>query len=189
MKATETFLQLYKEYETLLREKGRDPKSVEEEGEGQIQNRLRICRQFRNYLSHNHDPGFLFVSDEQIEFLQDQIWKLKMEDDILKKHIKSVATGTCSVDDKCIDALQKMRRLKSTKVVTIKSDGTYGIADVLDVGNEIIRSKVSRMSGIPLTKRYKFCKPDQPMTDLPNTIIICTDDGSAKGKLLGVYYQ
>ena len=57
------FLSLYREFETLLRDDGKDYKELEESADDLLQNRLRINRQLRNYLTHNHDAGFLEISD------------------------------------------------------------------------------------------------------------------------------
>ena len=106
MKKNERFLNLYREYESLMREKGLDCKDFEDRADPTLSKRLYMCRQFRNYLSHTNDPGFLEISDSQIDFLQDRIEKLKIEEDILKKHLKSPKVAICFEKDKCLDGLQ-----------------------------------------------------------------------------------
>jgi hypothetical protein len=97
------FLKLYKDYETLIRNKGLDCKNVEDVSDETTGSRLRMCRLFRNYLSHQNDPGFLEVSDSMLHFLEDQTLTLIMEKDILQKHLKRPVSGTCSLSDKCTE--------------------------------------------------------------------------------------
>ena len=66
----EKFLDAYREYETVLRAKGLDYKTVEDGADDITQNRMRINRQMRNYLTHQHDAGFLVISDKQIAYLK-----------------------------------------------------------------------------------------------------------------------
>lgn len=61
MHQTTDFLALYREYESLLREQGLEYKQAEDAAEGQVQDRMRICRQIRNYLVHQEDAGFLEI--------------------------------------------------------------------------------------------------------------------------------
>ena len=93
------FLSLYREFETLLRDDGKDYKELEESADDLLQNRLRINRQLRNYLTHNHDAGFLEISDKQIAFMEKLIFEQKSSMDILKKHIKSAKVAGCLCTD------------------------------------------------------------------------------------------
>ncbi len=187
MKTTDHFLSLYKEYETLLREKGLDTKSYEETN-ACASDRLRMCRTFRNYLSHQNDAGFLNVSDKQIRFMEDIIRTLKNEGDIVKKHVKSPAQSTCSINDRCADALEKMIKLKINKIVVVKKDG-YGTADIYSLTKAVLASKTTKISEIKLMNDYVFTEPSYLCDKLPaKGIFICVD--SLKGnKLLGVYYK
>lgn len=188
MKKTEEFLGLYREYESLMRDRGLDCKEFEDQADDLLSNRLRTCRQFRNYLSHTNDPGFLEISDAQIKFLQERVDSMKMEDDVLKKHLKTVAAGTCNEKEKCSDVLAKMSKLKCTVFVVITANG-YGLVNIYDVAKSVLASKATKISALKMTKKFKFAEPLTCMTEVPKTVIICTDDGTASGKLVGVCYE
>lgn len=189
MKNTDALLALYREYETLMRDKGLDCKEFEDKSDDVTGNRLRMCRLFRNYLSHQNDPGFLEVSDAQVKFLKDQVEMLKYEDDVVKKHIKTVAAGTCSEKDKCSDVVLKLSKLKSTEIVVITSTG-YGIASIYDVMTKALESKTTKMSSVKLKKNYVLVEASRKMCDVPTgRTVICTSDGTADGKLIGVLYN
>ena len=79
MTQQEKFLTVYKEYETLVRAAGKYPKDIEIEAEEIEANRLCSCRQFRNYLSHVSDPGFLVPTDKMLKFLQGRVEVLKSQ--------------------------------------------------------------------------------------------------------------
>ena len=68
VRANRRYLELYREYETALRAAGMDYKAVEEAADALVGDRMRMCRQMRNYLTHSSDAGFLDVSDQQISF-------------------------------------------------------------------------------------------------------------------------
>lgn len=189
MKASEAFLALYREYEALIRGKGIDPKDYETQVDEQIGARLTMCRVFRNYLSHRNDPGFLEISQVQIKFLQKVIHDLNQEEDILKKHIKTAAAGACSPKDKCGDVLQQFAKIRPQQIV-VADKTMYALVDVYEVALEAAKSKTSKIESCKLiTKGLFFASPTDKMVDLPaNNIIICTQDGTATGKFVGVYY-
>lgn len=58
------FLELYRAYETVLREQGLDYFSVNEQAEPPLlKSRMTMVRQMRNYLTHVNDVDFLSVTD------------------------------------------------------------------------------------------------------------------------------
>lgn len=190
MKVHETFLALYREYETLVRNKGIDPKDYEGQVDELTGARLNICRIFRNYLSHKNDPGFLEVSQAQIKFMQKTIHDLNQEEDILKKHVKTVAAGTCTPKDKCADVLQKFAKLHTENLLVISDPSAYSFVDIYSVALSVAESKSNKIDSCKQnSKGLFFATPEEKMENLPvNNIIICTQDGTATGKFIGVYY-
>ena len=79
--STEKLLSSYKDYESLVRDTGRDPKEVEDQAPELEGQRLRMCRLFRNYLSHVNDPGFLEPTAKMTGFLARRVTELKMAGD------------------------------------------------------------------------------------------------------------
>ena len=188
MKNNEQFLNLYREYETILRDKGVDSKTFEGQVDDYTSKRLTITRQLRNYLTHTTDPGFIEISDKQILFLQNTIEKIKFEDDVLKKHLKTPKSGMCDEKDKCLDAINKMVRLKQDVLVVTTSKG-YAVVDIYEVSKGLLKSKATKLSTVKKTKQFKCFNPLTQIDELPNTTIICTDTGEENGKLLGVFYN
>lgn len=193
MKQTDLFLTLYKEYESVLREQNLDYKVIEESAEDMVQNRMRICRQFRNYLSHNHDEGFLQISDVQIKFLQQLLDKQRMTADVLKKHVKTVRTASCSPAQKCTEVLPRMIKLKVDYFpVYEEGTGVLGMVSIWDVTAAMLISKTAKIGSIKKYTKVPLCaKPDEQMERLymyAVPLICCTDTGTADGKLLGVYF-
>ncbi len=189
MKNEKLFIELYKEYETLLRNKGVEPKDIEDSSESLISGRLRICRQLRNYLSHQADSNFVSISDAQVDFLRERINHLKLEGDVLKKNLKTVNSGFLDEKDKCFDALDKFRKLKVNFMAVNTADGIK-VATIFDVIEAATTSKTIKLKDIKLSKGLVYCEPLTPMTELPNTpVIICTSTGEKDGKILGVHYK
>lgn len=189
------FLKVYKQYESLLREQQIDIKTVEDSSDDKTSNRLRICRQLRNYLSHNDDNGFIDISDEQLKFITGLYNRELMKGDIVKKHVKSPSSTT--VDSKlCIDVINMMLKLKTDCLVIelpepyVKST-RYVIYDMHSVLQYfLLHGKTSKISDVKskVIKASCFASPDTKMCDMSDDLIICTDDGTKTGKLIGIKY-
>ena len=185
---SEKFLNLYREYETLVRNKGLDPRTIEDTSEDALlQGRLRLCRQFRNYLSHQNDAGFLEISSEMLKFMQTQVDQLKLEGDPLKKHIKTVNAGTVSDKDKVSVALEKMVKLKTNSII-VRTDSGYSLVSIYEVAKALLKSKTIRINTLKTTKKFSFAAPLDDASTLPSGIIICTKNGKDDGDLLGIRY-
>ncbi len=188
MTRVEEFLAAFRDYETLLRDNGQTTKDLEDESDDATGARLRICRIFRNYLSHQNDPGFLEISDSQLKFMKDRANELAMQGDILKKHLRTVASGVCNDKDKCSDVVAKMAKLKTENIVVSMTTG-YGIVNIFDMSMAALSSKTTRVGSIRYKRNYIILPPQTMMQDVPkDQIIICTSDGKESGKLLGVVY-
>lgn len=190
------FLSLYREYETLLRDDGKDYKELEESADDLLQNRLRINRQLRNYLTHNHDAGFLEISDKQIAFMEKLIFEQKSSMDILKKHMKSAKVAGCLCTDMLDDVLTKMMKLKVTRLPVYDENCVLGLVswiDVLKAYRAEKRPKTAKLSVVKKLDKKVICMtPDTLMSDIlmtvsPSDMVCCTDSGDKKGKFLGVF--
>lgn len=192
------FLSLYREFETLLRDDGKDYKELEESADDLLQNRLRINRQLRNYLTHNHDAGFLEISDKQIAFMEKLIFEQKSSMDILKKHIKSAKVAGCLCTDMLDDVLTKMMKLKVTRLPVYDESCVLGIVswiDVLKAYRTEKRPKTAKLSVVKKFDKKVICMtPDTLMSDIlmtvdPSDMVCCKDSGDKKGKFLGVFFN
>lgn len=190
----EKFLNLYREYETLLRDAGVDYKELEEKSDDLMQNRLRINRQLRNYLTHNHDAGFLEISDKQLVFMEKLIKEQKCSMDILKKHVKTAKVAACTYVDTLEDVLTKMIKLKVERLPVYDDVCVLGFVSWAEVIKSYMsekRPKTAKLSVVKkLDKKVVCMKPDVLMSDVFNVgenMVCCTDTGDKNGKLLGVY--
>lgn len=192
----EKFLDAYREYETVLRAKGLDYKTVEDGADDITQNRMRINRQMRNYLTHQHDTGFLAISDKQISYLKKSTTELKQSMDILKKHIKSAKVSGCTRHDLLENVLAKMMKLKVFALPLYGDDGVEGILTWLDVTQVHLAAKRPKTARIGDTKVSKITpvtmRPDTLMAsvfDSDANIVCCTDTGEPDGKFLGAWFS
>lgn len=182
----EKFLSLYKEYERLYRAAGKDVK--EDEDETREGSRLRMCRLTRNYLSHVDDAGFLSISDKMMKFLQSRVDRIKSEGDVVKKHLKKPDTCMLNEDTRCSDAIEMYKKLKHENMVIVCNDGTYGLISVY----EMLGNKDQNAGTLKRTKiKPQFCCPLDSYSSLDaDAVVLCTDDGTSSGKLLGqVWFQ
>lgn len=191
MTQNEKFLTLYKELEGILREQGVDYKELEDKSNDEVQNKLRICRQIRNFMSHNEDANFLSASEAQIKFLTKIINERKVLDDIAKKHLGSITKYTCKLGDKCSDVLAKMVKLKTYHLAVysdIRGKASIGVVTIHDAVSQLITSKTTKVCDIKrLSSDYIICVPETKMEFLPdNKVIYCFEDGTINSRLLGI---
>lgn len=189
MKNELVFLNLYKDYETIVRNHNLEPIDVENNSDEVTQGRLRLCRQFRNYLSHNNDVGFLEPTSKMIDFLDKQYQNYVLQDDIVKMHLKSANISICDSSDDCTVALEKMCRLKRNYLIIYYSDCfKYGIVSIYDVIVAVSKSKSSSLSHVKCMNKMalNIVTPTTLLSDIDTSILtICTSDGTAMGKCLG----
>lgn len=105
----EEFLVAYKAFETICRqEKQKDIKDYEEElGETNPKmQKIRYCRQTRNYCSHNDYEDFIQIHKGMIKFLKEEIKELK------KKPIKK-KVGKKAEDKKLVKKVCKTKKKKN----------------------------------------------------------------------------
>ncbi len=186
----ESFLATYREYESLVRSRrGLDPRSFEERLVNPLAaSRLRLCRQFRNYLVHENDPDFIGVTPVMADYLQKIVDEFKMEGDILKNHLMSTQSGTVKYSDKVSDVMSKLISLKQNEIIIRYKNGSYGVLSIHEVAKALLKSKVTKAETLLSSKNFHFASPLDDIDELPQGIILCTDNGEDNGELLGVKY-
>lgn len=183
------FLELYRTYEGQLRDAGVDYKTLEEKSDDLLQNRMRICRQMRNYLSHQNDAGFLNISEKQIEFLKDRIREQELQGDILQNHLVTVRAGSCKPEDTLDSVYRKMKRNHTQYLPICEGNHVVGVLSITDVVETLLK-------GLNLVSSCKtsgqiVCKPPVTcMEDLPAgvPVICCTEDGRVDKKCFGIWF-
>lgn len=191
MKTNDKFLATYKDLETLLRGQFDDMQTAEASFDTTKGEKLRICRQMRNFMSHNNEPGFLIASEAQIKYLEQCVSEERLKGDIAKKHTKTISAYACTVTDKCIDVATKMIKKKITVMPVFSETKTgriFGSVSIFDVTTAAFEKKTNKIDSIKInTKEHLFVAPDTKVENIPrDKVVFCTSDGTDKGKVLGV---
>lgn len=195
MATVEEFLELYRTYEGLIRDKGKDYKTIEESADDLLSNRMRITRQMRNYLSHNADPAFLEISTQQMKMLEDLIWEERSNIDLVRDHLYTGKKGFCSEAMPIKTVLEQMVKLKVSKLPVLSGKTILGLVDIYKVSaaflkapDGILEKKTYGVYG----KQFVCLAPEQPVSDAAGyldteKVICCTSDGTSKGPFIGLY--
>lgn len=183
---TEKLLSMYRAYEGLVRDSGQDPKDLEQGLEGPLSSEMTMIRQFRNFLSHVDDPGFLEPTDKMLKVLEAQVRDWSMRGDVAKKHAKAAAV--LSGTDKCADAVARLAKLKLEKAACAMPDGTYAIYDVYALATAALADRRSKVMSVkPLREKPAFVGPAAPVRSVDlSRVTLCTADGTGSGKLCGM---
>lgn len=190
MNPTEKYLASYKKYETLLRGGGTEPKQVEDElsaTDPSTAARLRMCRLFRNYLSHENDPGFLEPTVKMQAFLDKRVFDLESKGDVVKKHLKPAAYGVFAPTAKLGDVLEKLCSAKRDMAAS-RVDGKWVLYGIHDLMVLYVASRAARLKAAKCLKaKPEFAGPMDDFSSLDSTrFVVCTDDGTPDGTVLGV---
>ena len=188
---TERLLSQYRTYENLVRDAGEDPKAVEDAMDEVSSNRMRMTRQFRNYLSHVQDPGFLEPTDKMLGFLDDRVREWAMRGDVVRKHLKRPAAAVFEDGETCVAVLERAAKLRTTRVVVLSKSGEYELCDLFAVVKAVAESRTAKMARVArLRERPVFVRPEAGVETVDaDRVNICTADGTAAGKLLGVMFS
>ena len=196
-KTNGAFLALYKEYESLVRENGKDPKEYEESLPDSTANKLKMCRQFRNFLAHDADEAFLTVGQGQISFMEKVVKNLRSEKDTLKKHAKSISAGACSPKDRVTDAIEKMVKLKTDVLVVYDAfSEKYSVLSIFDAAPAALSSKTTRVSDVKTPKGNlyfdtadrEFSRVEQVAKSNSVDAVVITKDGTPSSQPTGIAY-
>lgn len=187
---TQAFLAAYKDYETALREHGKDYKEIEEAADEQTSCRMRISRQIRNYLSHNEDPGFLEISDKQVTWIQDLAKAEWLSEDLVKDHLLTPRRALLMEGDLIKDCLKRMVAVKRTTLPVANTKEVLGAISLMTLTKLYLKDE----NGCLTKKHQALMEPitlvseQTRMADLINVhaCVCCTKDGSHIGKVLGV---
>ena len=186
MNKTEQFLTLYREYETLVRDVGQDPKDLEERMPDAEANRMRMCRLFRNYMSHQNDAGFLEPTEKMMGYLSRKVLDLKLAGDVAKKHLKKKLV--VSADMRLADALRQVLPLERELILLVGKDG-YRVLRLYDMMRLQLEGTKATKVGVvkPSRTKIQYVAPETAISSLDDTAFyVCTSDGTTDGKLLGV---
>lgn len=185
---TDRLLASYRTYEGLVRDAGCDPRALEDEMDEVRGNRMRMTRQFRNYLSHVQDPGFLEPTDKMLAFLDEEAREWALRGDVVRSHLRRPAAAVCRDDETCAAGLEKLARSRATRLVVASDAGEYGLCDLFALARLVAASGEARIGDAPrLRERPVFVRPDASVDEIDrDRVNVCTADGTPGGRLLGV---
>ncbi len=198
-KEVDQFLSLYRTYEGLLRQRGIDYRTVEEQQTSQGIGRMTIMRQMRNYLCHAEDPGFIAISPVCVRELEKMVKEEQMRGDIVKNHLVTPAKGSLKEDTILSHAIYRMSLLAmigvhSLPVYDDKAKRLKGIImleraayELSKRGNVTIREAMCGQYG----NSEIIVPPDMLTKDAiakasyNSSYIFCTKDGTLDSQYLG----
>lgn len=192
MALCDDFLARYKLFETLLRDNNTDVRTLEagcEASEPQRCARIRIMRQFRNYLTHESDPGFLMPTEKMQEFLESEIRVLEDKDDIARQHLRGSKNRMFDDAQTCEQALQVLVGTKDAVCVRVNTkEGTYSLLHVSSIIAAFMANKRTKLAAVkPMARKPLFARPSDKILSLDrDRVYICTDTGKPDGEALGV---
>lgn len=184
----ERFLAQYRTYENLVRDAGLDPKGLEDEMDEVASNRMRMTRQFRNYLSHVQDPGFVEPTDKMMAFLDGRVSEWASRGDVVRKHLRRPAAAICDEKETCAVGLEKLSKLRTTRLVVVNKAGECELCDLFALAALVAASRTAKLAVAPrLRERPVFVGPDAGVETIDrDRVNVCTADGTPSGKILGV---
>ena len=150
--------------------------------------RVRMCRLFRNYLTHEADPGFLIPTDMMFGFIESQVNELKSRDDIVKKHLRYTGNYLFEHAAKCTAVLEKALPAKVQTVVRHNQDGSCDLISTFDAMQAVLVSKATKLSAVKaLRNKPVYVEAMDKIAALDaSRVHICTSDGTPSGDILGV---
>ena len=191
----QTFLELYRKYESILREQGLDYFTVSEQAEDSVKNKMNLMRQMRNFLVHTDSASFVSISQEQLVFLEQLITMQSKCGDTLKKHLVTMRKCSKSLSSSVFDAIALLLKYDFFHLVLVDENGRfYGLATLRHLTKAYLKNMDSTCADLmkrQLMLDVVFAKPDVLMTELLQqypkcTVVIATKDGTKKSEVLGM---
>ncbi len=192
-KETEEFLSLYKTYEGLLKTRGTDYKTVEEELNS---DRMRMMRQMRNYLCHSEDPGFIEISPVCLKTLEIMVKEETLKGDIVKKHLVTPAKGSLKEGTMLSKAVYRMSILAMIGIheLPVYNEHTKRLKGIVLL--ERLAWEMDKHGNVPLSEETcgaygkvigsRILKPDELVPENRDSgYYFCTKDGTLDTQYMG----
>lgn len=193
-KEVDEFLSLYKTYENLLRTRGTDYRTVEDEQMKQGSNRMTMMRQMRNYLSHSEDPGFIAISDVCLNALRKMVKEESLKGDIVKNHLVTPAKGSVKEGTPLSAVVYRLSLLavKGQFEIPVYDADTKRLKGIISL--ERTAYELDRQGNIPLNEKtygpygqaFHLVRPDdQTPENTDSQFYCCTKDGGMYSQYMG----
>lgn len=174
MNYTDKFLDSYKQLEAEL--KFSNMSVLDYENSIQDNEKLRVCRIMRNYLSHN-DTTFIAPTAEQVKFIDKTIVDLRKAAHTVKDEMKR--TKTVKANELIKNILPIIDKVNYVPVET--ADGIY-LVDKAKVIHELVlgNKKLTIPKRLP---KYKTTNKNERIENLTNDVYIVYDNDKYVGIL------
>lgn len=182
MNSFDKFINTYKELEKELREENLDVKEYEGQLDEVNGDKLRMCRNFRNYIQHSKGyEKFLAITPDMQKFLENLLDEYKMRGDVVKKHIIKISNISCGLNDKQGDCLEKIAKNGKDFLVVIEKDEILGLVSVYDL---LKLKKTDKVKAVKkLSKNFCEISHDTKINLVDKEIVNIVKE---KGKIIGV---
>lgn len=193
-RSNDVFLALWTDLEQVVRRRPQETvtnleTALQGSGYNLEANKLRICRQIRNFLVHD-DKTFVTVSDPMLDFLAKLTDQLKRVDGIVKDHMVTPAKFGAVVDNMPVEkAAAALQAKKSDELLILDQNKTFinyvfgkqAMMAAITKG----MTKASVYALLPHLTKVNFRSVDQnaALCDAPACRCIVTDKN---GKCVGV---
>ncbi len=203
----QAFLDLYRRFESVLREQGLDYRTVSElQSSDEKRNRMNYLRTMRNYLTHNADASFVCVETCHLQYLEDLLSQQVKHGNIVKKSMIPISRCGCLPTDSLSQVLNRMVRHSLPAVALLRPSGSteqvrffgyFLLPDLVRVYLQDSDGLVAQVSVRNAVKETHVCSGDCLQSVLDEQLlkdkqrasrVLVTEDGTIKGKVLGVYF-
>lgn len=177
--ANDKFLDAYRLLDTELKSEGTSVLDYENSLDTLDQERLKVCRIMRNYMSHN-DTTFLSTTNDQIKFLNNQVTEIRKKAHTAKDEMKRVKLLKANAPIKEITA-----SLDKFPIVPLDTKtGIYLVDQPTLIHNLAIgNKKIAIPARLP---KYSTVAKDTRLDTVSKGIYVVTSDGTPSGTYLGI---
>ena len=154
----ERYLDLFRTYETAVRNKGFESAKEYEDSvtDVDVQDKLRFCRVVRNYLAHGKDAGrFVAPTADMTKFIEDTVYILDEGELPVGKKIIPLSKCICETNT-ITEALTFMQKNKTSAIPVFTKDGKVkGLFSYEDfarffISNDVKVSKTTKLASLPI---------------------------------------
>lgn len=187
----DTFLEKYKQLEVILRKHNPDGSVLQYEETLQTEDmeKLRICRQIRNFMQHHHDgQEFLQATDTMNRFIDDIIIQEISKDELASDRMTRLSP--LSVDMKLGDVIARFAKTAREWLPITNVDGIFlGCLTAIQLLQKIPENrnitKIEKLFAERDYKKYKvyLCDKNSPLSELAGKDVVVINENR---KYLGI---
>lgn len=175
------FLDAYRNLENELRAENKTVLEYENSlQDANVQEKLKLCRITRNYLSHQ-DTKFVLATKEMISFIENLTKEIRLNGSLVKDEMKKVKAIYSN------ENIKNIIQLCAKNIVPIIDKKTNKVLYLVD-SDILVKNLASGNKKIDIPKKvpkYKYCKKEDRLDKLKGLYIV-TSDGTEKGKYSGI---